>query len=205
MGFNFSLSTALPAWLNILAYVNQPEKRSHFKNVNPNAVVGIKDVLLDHWATYGRSFFSRYDYENCASEDAEKLMSFLESSRSDFDNGTKPSDLKSTGKTFQVHKMYDFAYTDPVDSSVSKNQGQVVEFVGGSRVVFRLSGTGSSGATVRMYVEKYVEKEDIEQLGQETAVGLKDLIDAVLKWTNLGKLLKRDAPTVITVSSPSST
>lgn len=185
--------------MNILAFVNQPEERSHFKNVGPNAVVGLKDILLDHWATYGRSFFSRYDYENCASEDAAKLMTFLETSRADFDKGKKPGDLTSTGKTFQVEKMYDFAYTDPVDSSVSKNQGQVVEFVGGSRVVFRLSGTGSSGATVRMYVEKYVEKEDVKQLGQETAVGLKDLIEAVLKWTNLGTLLKRDAPTVITV------
>jgi hypothetical protein len=81
---------------------------------------------------------------------------------------------------------------------VSKNQGYIVLFDDGSRVVFRLSGTGSQGATVRMYIERY--SKDPSQYKNETAVGLQPLIDAALEFTKLKEFLGRDKPTVITVS-----
>ena len=95
--------------------------------------------------------------------------------------------------------MYNFDYTDPIDHSVSKNQGQVVRFVDGSRVVFRLSGTGSQGATVRMYVERYVAADKGKaELSKPTKEGLQGLIEVALKLSNLKEFLQRDAPTVIT-------
>ena len=99
--------------------------------------------------------------------------------------------------------MYDFEYTDPIDNSVSKKQGQVVQFADGSRVVFRLSGTGSQGATVRMYVERYVPPEAGEkELSRDAADGLKGLIEVALEVSKLKEFLGVDKPTVITVSFP---
>jgi phosphoglucomutase len=84
---------------------------------------------------------------------------------------------------------------------VSKNQGQVITFSDGSRVVFRLSGTGSEGATVRMYVERYVAPEaGAEELKREAAEGLKGLIEVALELSKLKEFLGVDKPTVITVS-----
>lgn len=106
---------------------------------------------------------------------------------------------KSTGQSFTVASTFNFDYTDPVDGSVSKNQGQIVQFSDGSRVVFRLSGTGSQGATVRMYVERYVAKEKgVKELNTETAEGLKGLIDVALEISKLKEFLGREKPTVIT-------
>ena len=106
---------------------------------------------------------------------------------------------KSTGQTFSVADVTNFDYTDPIDHSVSKNQGQIVRFDDGSRVVFRLSGTGSQGATVRMYVERYVPPNaSPEELGRDTAEGLKGLIEVALEISKLKEFLGRDKPTVIT-------
>ena len=97
--------------------------------------------------------------------------------------------------------MYNFEYKDPIDHSVSKNQGQVIQFADGSRVVFRLSGTGSQGATVRMYVERYVGPEaSKEELSRDTAEGLKGLIEVALEVSKLKEFLGVEEPTVITVS-----
>jgi len=86
---------------------------------------------------------------------------------------------------------------------VSKNQGQVITFSDGSRVVFRLSGTGSQGATVRMYVERYVAPQaGPSELGRPAAEGLKSLIEVALELSKLEEFLGRDEPTVITVSEP---
>ena len=96
-------------------------------------------------------------------------------------------------------EVTNFEYKDPIDESVSKNQGQVITFSDGSRVVFRLSGTGSQGATVRMYLERYVGPEaGTEELGRNTAEGLKGLIEVALKLSKLKEFLKREEPSVIT-------
>jgi len=97
--------------------------------------------------------------------------------------------------------MYDFEYKDPIDNSVSKNQGQVIQFADGSRVVFRLSGTGSQGATVRMYLERYVGPDaGQKELSRDTAEGLRGLIEVALEVSKLKKFLSVEKPTVITVS-----
>lgn len=176
------------AWLNILAAANKK---------SPNKLVGINEILLDHYQKYGRSFFSRYDYEEVSSEGAQKLVDAL---NKHINEGSliDESFSASTGETFKVSKTVNFHYTDPIDKSVSKNQGQIILFSDGSRVVFRLSGTGSQGATVRMYVEKYTKDE--KQYTMDTAEGLKGLIEVALKISNLKEFLQREKPTVITVS-----
>ena len=108
----------------------------------------------------------------------------------------------STSTKFTVSGLYNFEYKDPIDHSVSKNQGQVITFTDGSRVVFRLSGTGSQGATVRMYVERYVPADaGPVELAKSTTEGLKSLIEVALEISKLKEFLGRDQPTVITVSS----
>ncbi|THG97064.1 hypothetical protein EW026_g4870 [Hermanssonia centrifuga] len=181
---------AVVAWLNIIAFANKK---------SPNQLVGIKELLQKHYALYGRSFFSRYDYEEVSSEGAQKLVDNIN------EHITKDSLLKttheskSTGQSFTVSETVNFDYTDPVDGSVSKNQGQIIRFSDGSRVVFRLSGTGSQGATVRMYVERYVAPEKgAAVLNGDTAEGLKGLIEVALEISKLKEFLGREKPTVIT-------
>ena len=107
----------------------------------------------------------------------------------------------STSTKFTVSGLYNFEYKDPIDHSISKNQGQVIKFTDGSRVVFRLSGTGSQGATVRMYVERYIPADaGAAELAKPTPEGLKSLIEVALEITKLKEFLGRDHPTVITVS-----
>lgn len=181
---------ASSAWLNIIAYANKQ---------SPNQLVGINDLLKKHYAVYGRSFFSRYDYEEVPSEGAQKLVDALNVhiAKGSLVGTTHKS--KGTGQTFVVSNVANFDYTDPVDGSVSKNQGQIVSFTDGSRVVFRLSGTGSHGATVRMYVERYVAPEKgVKELSTATAEGLKGLIEVALEVSNLKEFLGREVPTVIT-------
>jgi phosphoglucomutase len=178
--------------LNILAAANRE---------SPNKLIGINDLLYAHYATYGRSFFSRYDYEEVPSTGANALVAHLNLA---LDSGSLNKTIHtsaSTGTKFTVSGLYDFAYTDPIDHSVSKNQGQVITFTDGSRVVFRLSGTGSEGATVRMYVERYVAPEaGAEELKRDAAEGLKGLIEVALQLSKLKEFLGVDEPTVITVS-----
>lgn len=111
------------------------------------------------------------------------------------------SSLKATTSdtSFTVAEASNFSYTDPIDGSVSKNQGLYVTFTDGSRVVFRLSGTGSSGATIRLYVEKY-SKNESEYAG-DTQEGLKPLIEVALSLSKLVETTGRKEPTVITVSA----
>ena len=99
---------------------------------------------------------------------------------------------------FKVAEADDFSYTDPIDGSVSSKQGLYIKFADGSRIIFRLSGTGSSGATVRLYVEKY--SKDESEYGHDAQVGLKPLIDVALSVSKLKEYTGRDKPTVITVS-----
>ncbi|PAV19792.1 phosphoglucomutase [Pyrrhoderma noxium] len=178
---------AIVAWLNILAAANKK---------SPNKLVGINEILLDHYEKYGRSFFSRYDYEEVASDAAAKMVSTLNEHIANKSLDGKEFKASSTGETFTISGVKNFDYTDPIDKSVSKNQGQIISFSDGSRVVFRLSGTGSQGATVRMYVEKYTK--DTTQYGQETAEGLKGLIECALTISKLKEFLGVEKPTVIT-------
>jgi phosphoglucomutase len=183
-----------PAWLNIIAAANKE---------SPNELIGIKELLKKHYAVYGRSFFSRYDYEEVSSEGANKLVALLDGAITSSSFANKTYKSKSTNQDFTITSVTNFSYTDPIDGSVSKNQGQVVLFDDGSRVVFRLSGTGSAGATVRLYVERYVGPEAGEKvLAGDTAEGLKGLIEVALEISNLKEFLGRDEPTVITVSMP---
>ena len=140
----------------------------------------------------------RYDYEECESEGAEAMMAHL---RKTFEDSSFPgTDLKATSSdaSFKVASADDFSYTDPIDGSVSKKQGLYIKFEDGSRIIFRLSGTGSSGATVRLYVEKYSKNES--EYGHDAQDGLKPLIEVALSVSKLKEYTKRDKPDVITVS-----
>ena len=126
---------AVLAWLSILAEAN--------KSTPVGKLVGVGDVVRDHWAEYGRNFFSRYDYESVDSAAADKMVAHLRSVIASSKKGDKFGE-------FVLESADDFAYTDPVDGSVSKNQGIRFVFQDGSRIIVRLSGTGSAGATVRL-------------------------------------------------------
>lgn len=141
-------------------------------------------------------YLNRYDYEECESEPAGKMMKHIEDSIAV--SSFASSNLKATtsDKSFTVAEAGNFAYTDPIDGSVSKNQGLYVKFTDGSRIVFRLSGTGSAGATIRMYVEKY--SSDAAEYEQDTQQGLKPLIEVALSFSKLPEFTGRDKPTVIT-------
>ncbi|KAH9468677.1 hypothetical protein Pst134EA_009213 [Puccinia striiformis f. sp. tritici] len=176
---------AVVAWLSILAAA----EKQGIKN-------GIKGVLQDHYKKYGRSFFSRYDYEEVESAGAAKMMSNIESAfeKSDFIGSSLSAETSNT--SFEVKESGNFSYTDPIDKSVSKGQGLFVKFADGSRIVYRLSGTGSAGATIRIYVEKYSKNE--QEYDQDTQVGLKPLIEVALKLSKLQEFTGREKPTVIT-------
>jgi len=176
---------AIVAWLSILAAANKEKPGS-----------GINDVLMMHWKKYGRSFFSRYDYEECESEGAEAMMAHLRKlfASSDFAGSTLKA--TTTSESFKVASADDFSYKDPIDGSVSTKQGLYIKFVDGSRIIFRLSGTGSSGATVRLYVEKYSKNE--KEYPLDAQVGLKPLIEVALSVSKLQEFTKRDKPDVIT-------
>ncbi|CAD6897095.1 unnamed protein product [Tilletia controversa] len=174
---------AVVAWLSILAGANEEKPGT-----------SVADVLHAHYKTYGRNFFSRYDYEEVSSEGAKSMMASL-SSRF-VSNELVGQKLESEGLAFEVAESGDFEYTDPIDGSVSKNQGLYLKFVDGSRIIFRLSGTGSSGATVRLYLEQYSDREaDFDKDAQE---GLRPLIQLALKLSELTKHTGREKPTVIT-------
>jgi phosphoglucomutase len=148
----------------------------------------VKDIVTKHWAEYGRNYYSRHDYEEVDSQAANDLVANLRD---------KLASLP--GQTFgalTVESADDFAYLDPVDGSVSKNQGIRILFEGGSRVVFRLSGTGTSGATLRLYVERY--EPDASRHGIETQEALADLIAVADVIAEIKTRTGRDAPTVIT-------
>ncbi|WP_105374242.1 alpha-D-glucose phosphate-specific phosphoglucomutase [Neorhizobium huautlense] len=159
-------------WLNIMAARNE----------------SVAEIVTKHWAEYGRNYYSRHDYEEVDTDAANSLIAALREKLP-----TLP------GKTFgslKVAAADDFAYNDPIDGSVSRNQGIRILFEGGSRVVFRLSGTGTSGATIRVYVERY--EPNPSRHGIETQEALSDLIAIADEISELKKRTGRDKPTVIT-------
>jgi phosphoglucomutase len=145
-------------------------------------------IVREHWATYGRNYYSRHDYEEVDASGAHALIETL--------RGKLPT-LK--GKTFgalEVKEADDFAYHDPVDGSDSRNQGLRVMFADGSRIVYRLSGTGTAGATLRVYIERY-EPDPARQF-IETQHALSDLVALSRGIAEIEKFTGRDAPSVIT-------
>jgi len=171
---------AVLCWLQILAAKNEAGK----------PLVGVEDVVKEFWRNYGRNFFSRYDYEEVESEPANKMMAHLK------ELTTKSDTVGKTYGKYKVKLADDFEYTDPIDQSVSKNQGLRIVFEDGSRIIYRLSGTGSSGATIRVYVDKYVHDESV--INQEAQDALKDLIQIALEISDLQTYTGRNKPTVIT-------
>ncbi|WP_420143541.1 alpha-D-glucose phosphate-specific phosphoglucomutase [Sphingobium sp.] len=163
---------AVLLWLNILAVRKQ----------------SVAAIMADHWATYGRNYYARHDYEAIAKDKADALMAALRGRLA-----TLPGTANSGGT---VKSADDFAYTDPTDQSVSKNQGVRILFEDRSRVVFRLSGTGTEGATLRVYIERYVGPDG--DLGLETATALAPLIAAAQEVADISGFTGMDRPSVIT-------
>lgn len=170
---------AVLSWLAILEHRNRG---------NTGKLVSVEDIVMDHWKSYGRNYYSRYDYEGVEADGAKKLMAHL------VEHTTKMTPNESKLGEFTVQLADEFSYTDPVDNSVSSHQGIRFIFTDGSRIVFRLSGTGSVGATIRLYVEKY----DSSDLTQETQAAVKSLIDIALDLSKIKEFTGRDKPTVIT-------
>jgi phosphoglucomutase len=159
-------------WLNILAVRR----------------ISVADLVREHWRTYGRNYYTRHDYEAIDLTAAHGLMDALRDATT-----TLP------GKTFGSHKVEaadDFAYHDPVDNSDTPDQGIRVMFEGGSRIVYRLSGTGTVGATLRVYIEHYEPTSG--KLDQDTQTALAPLIGLSHELAQIEKRTGRKAPTVIT-------
>jgi phosphoglucomutase len=159
-------------WLNILSVRKQ----------------SVETILMEHWARFGRNFYSRHDYEGLPARAADDLMQNL---RGSF------ASLK--GRSFgnrRVSLCDDFSYTDPVDQSISEGQGIRIIFTDGSRIVFRLSGTGTEGATLRIYLEAF--EPDAARHNVDAQVALADLIQIAAEISGLRARTGREKPTVIT-------
>jgi len=178
---------AVLCWLSVLAKANETTKEGQ--------LVSVQQIVEAHWQEFGRNHYQRYDYEECDSGKAKEFTDRLTKLIAEFKSGQKHKLLNG----FELSVCDEFAYTDPVDGSVSKNQGWRFLLADGSRFVFRLSGTGSSGATVRLYLEKFTPPSaGKEALVQSPTQALKPLIEAALEFAKLKDMLGRDAPTVIT-------
>jgi phosphoglucomutase len=163
-------------WLSILA--DRTEKAGK--------LVTVSEVVNEHWKTYGRNYYTRYDFEGLPPDKASGLMQFLTA-------GLKEAANKDWG-SYKLKTADEFEYHDSVDGSVSSHQGIRYLFEDGSRIIFRLSGTGSSSATIRLYIEAY-EKE---KLSEPVADALKALVALALKNGELKDRIGTETPTVIT-------
>lgn len=163
---------AVLLWLNILAARRQ----------------SVAEIMADHWATYGRNYYARHDYESIAKDKANALMAALRASLP-----ILPGTANSGGT---IAVADDFAYTDPTDQSVSRNQGVRILYEDGSRIVFRLSGTGTEGATLRVYIERY--EPATGDLGQDTGAALAPLVAAAQDLADIAGYTGMDKPSVIT-------
>jgi len=159
-------------WLNILAVRQQ----------------SVEHIVREHWQKFGRNYYSRHDYEGVTSDAAQQV---LQNVRNQFNSLTGSS---LAGRT--VKHCDDFSYTDPIDQSVSKNQGVRVLFEDGSRIIFRLSGTGTQGATIRLYLESF--EADVEKQGLDAQDALSEFIQAANSISQLSELTGMNQPTVIT-------
>lgn len=170
---------AVLAWLQIIASKNQDDSKP---------LMTVEEITQAHWKEYGRNYYCRYDYEGVDSGKAKEMMDNLIEKCSTM-AGKEVQGMK-------VKSMENFQYDDPVDGSVSKNQGIIIIFEGGDRIVFRLSGTGSAGATIRLYLEKYEKSSG--DLTQSQFDVVKPLAAVALEISDLCGLTGRNDPTVIT-------
>lgn len=163
---------AVLCWLNIIAAKKQ----------------SVEAIVKAHWAAYGRNVYSRHDYEAIPTVDANSVIAHI---HDQFDTL-----LDKKFGHYQVESCDNFAYTDPVDGSISKQQGIRILFTDGSRIVFRLSGTGTEGATIRIYLEAFEPNVANHHLDAQEA--LQEMIQIALQISDLKALTGRDKPTVIT-------
>ncbi|MBF0419980.1 MAG: alpha-D-glucose phosphate-specific phosphoglucomutase [Magnetococcales bacterium] len=159
-------------WLNILA-----EKKDSVGN-----------IVRAHWREFGRNVYSRHDYEDVDAARADLLIKGL--------NEQMPTLPGKQFGRYTVSFADNFQYTDPIDASVSTNQGVRIGFTDGSRIVFRLSGTGTVGATLRIYLESF--ESDPAKQDQDAQIALAELIQIADQIAGIKKHTGRDAPTVIT-------
>jgi len=159
-------------WLNLVAIKQQPVDR----------------IVRDHWRRFGRNYYTRHDYEGVDGAAAGELISTLRYRLGDL-IGTRFGDLT-------VDYADDFAYQDPVDGSVSQNQGIRIGFTDGSRIIYRLSGTGTVGATLRVYLERY--EPDPEQQEQDTAEVMAPLVQLAGDLAEIEQRVGRSQPDVVT-------
>lgn len=163
---------AVLLWLNILAARG----------------LSVAELMQDHWSRFGRDYYSRHDYEGVDKAAAEALMAALRDKLPELP-GTPINGMTVTAAD-------DFSYTDPVDGSTSAKQGVRIVFGDMARVVFRLSGTGTVGATLRVYMEKF--EDDPSQQNEDTQQMLSVLADAAQSLAGIKEHLSRDAPDVMT-------
>ena len=148
----------------------------------------VAEIMTEHWKRYGRHYYSRHDYEAVASEAAHGLYDRLEA--------MFPSLIGQPFAGRSISAADNFSYTDPVDQSVTKGQGLRIMLNDGSRVVLRLSGTGTKGATLRVYLESYVPSTG--DLGQDPQIALGEMIDAINQLAEITVRTGMNRPTVIT-------
>lgn len=163
---------AILMWLNILAARGQ----------------SVRQILEDHWATHGRNYYSRHDFEAIETAKADAMMAAL--------RGSLASLSGQTLEGLTIQSADDFAYKDPVDGSLSQKQGVRVLFTDGSRIVLRLSGTGTEGATLRVYLERFTAGP--EGLGEDPQAALAPIIRAAHTLCRLAEFTGRASPDVVT-------
>jgi phosphoglucomutase len=163
---------AVLLWLNILAARRE----------------SVHDIATAHWARFGRNYYARHDYEGIETASADALMAEI--------RAKLPALPGASIEGLAVTTADDFAYLDPVDGSESRSQGIRILFEGGSRVVFRLSGTGTSGATLRVYIERYEAPGG--ELAHETSEALAALAAAAEAIAGIARHTGRSEPDVIT-------
>ena len=163
---------AILLWLNILAVRGEP----------------VADILKSHWAKFGRNYYSRHDFEAIEVAKADAMIASLRSKLAGL------AGQMVEGMT--IAAADDFAYTDPVDGSVSLKQGVRILFADGARIVLRLSGTGTEGATLRVYLERYVAGPD--RLDHDAQAALAPVIRAAHVLAGIAEFTGRTAPNVVT-------
>ena len=171
---------AVMAWLSILEYVNRGSAK----------LVGVREINERHWDKYGRHMYCRCDYEEVDSKGANDMMDHIRNQL-----GVIAGTELIPG--WKVESAEEYNYTDPVDKSEAKKQGLIVCFQNGSRIVYRLSGTGSAGATVRIYMEYYV-KEWRQPEYANMVIARSPLMDLALKLSDIERFTGRKTPSVIT-------
>ena len=159
-------------WLNLIAEKHQT----------------VENITRAHWSRFGRHYYTRHDYEAIDSSVADDLIANL--------RAIAPSLISKHFGDYEIIHCDDFSYTDHVDNSVTEHQGIRILFKDESRIVYRLSGTGTEGATLRIYIERYVTDLSLHDL--ETQAALKELIEIANNIAEIHQRCQRDVPDVIT-------